>query len=150
MRGHIYQELAIRTESNRFPLDDGRCNQDLWHQSRLLHAGLGLATEAGEFLDPIKKALYYGKPIDAVNLREEIGDLLWYIAIACDALNTTIDAEMVRNINKLKARYPEKFDEVRAVERNLDVERSVLENGYEPYHDDAEEFELNQLAQDNE
>ena len=118
-----YQQLALRTESGRECLGPGfELNVD-----RLLHAGLGLATETGEFLDPLKKHFFYGKPIDEINLKEEIGDILWYCAIACDALGTTIDAEMLRNIAKLKARFPDKFTEEKANERDLDAERSVLE-----------------------
>jgi NTP pyrophosphatase (non-canonical NTP hydrolase) len=125
-----YQTEALRTESAMRPLgpryicEDGENRTDY---NRLLHAAMGMATEAGEFLDPIKKHLFYGKPLDLVNLREEVGDLLWYIAIACDALDTTIDAEMQRNIAKLRKRYPEKFDSVQAVERDLEGERKVLE-----------------------
>lgn len=118
-----YQQLALRTESGRECLGPGfEMNVD-----RLLHAGLGLATEAGEFLDPLKKHFFYGKPIDETNLKEEVGDILWYCAIACDALGTTIDAEMRRNIAKLRARFPDKFSEENANVRDLDVERAVLE-----------------------
>lgn len=122
MNGHVYQSLALRTESHSLPLVGDP------HDSRLLHAGIGLATEAGEFLDPLKKFLFYGKSVDKTNLKEEIGDMLWYIAIACDALDTTISLEMERNIHKLRTRYPEKFTEEQANERDLDAERNALES----------------------
>lgn len=115
-----FTESCKRTESGAVPLG----HQQL---SRLLHAGLGLTTEAGEFVDALKKHLFYNKPLDEVNLREEIGDLLWYIAIGCDALNTTVELEMARVINKLMVRYPDKFDDYHAQVRNLDAERAVLE-----------------------
>lgn len=124
-----FQQLALRTESNRFPLDDGRCNTDLYQLNRLLHAGLGLTTEAGEFVDPLKKRLFYCKPLDLVNLKEELGDLLWYVAIACDALGTTVEQVMETVIAKLQHRYPDKFSDVAAINRDLDGERAVLEKG---------------------
>lgn len=122
--GNTYIEDALRTESALMAVSGERNDTN-----RLLHAAMGLATEAGEFLDPIKKNLFYGKPLDLVNLREEIGDIMWYLAIACSALGTDFETEQARNIAKLKARYPEKFDAVQAVERDLEGERKVLENG---------------------
>ena len=95
--------------------------------SRLLHAGIGMATEAAEFLDQLKKHLFYRKTLDATNLKEEIGDLLWYIAIACDAMDTTVEAEMDRVIRKLRVRFPGKFNTVDAAARDLTAERGELE-----------------------
>ena len=118
-------KLAIRTESTKTPLQ-----LDLYPDctpDRLLHAAMGLSTEANEFLDPIKKHLFYGKPLDLVNLKEELGDMLWYMAIAMDALDTTFEAEMTRVINKLKVRYPDKFTEYDAINRDLTAERRKLE-----------------------
>jgi NTP pyrophosphatase (non-canonical NTP hydrolase) len=115
-----FTSLCKRTESGAVPLG----HQQL---SRLLHAAMGIATEAGEFMDPLKKALFYDKQIDEVNLREEIGDLLWYIAIACDALDTTPELEMARVVAKLRVRYPDKFSDTEALNRNLEAERAVLE-----------------------
>lgn len=74
---------------------------------RLLHGALGCGTEAGELLDAVKRATFYGKPVDAVNVVEECGDLLWYIAIALDAVGATMGQAMARNVAKLRARYPD-------------------------------------------
>lgn len=115
-----FTKAACRTESPNNPLGNSR-------DSRLLHAAIGICTEAGEFFDPLKKYLFYGKLYDEVNLREELGDLLWYIAVACDALDTTVELEMARVIAKLQVRYPEKFSDYLAQERNLEAERAVLE-----------------------
>lgn len=113
---------AIRTESNNFYLDSVG--------PRLIHASMGFVTEAGEFQDALKKALFYGKELDKTNLKEEIGDLLWYMAIAMDALSTDFDAEQDRVIRKLKARYPSKFDNDLAENRDLVAERKILETDY--------------------
>lgn len=100
-----------------------------YNYERLDHACLGLATEIGEFIDPIKKARYYGKLLDVVNLKEELGDALWYIAVAMDELGTDFETETARVINKLHVRYPEKFTGEAATNRDLDAERKVLEDG---------------------
>ncbi len=97
------------------------------HTVRLLHAAMGLCTEAGEFMDMLKKHILYGKPLDEVNLKEELGDKLWYTALALDELKSTFDAVMETNIEKLRARYPNKFTESDALNRNLDKERKILE-----------------------
>jgi NTP pyrophosphatase (non-canonical NTP hydrolase) len=94
---------------------------------RLLHVAMGLCTEAGEFLDVLKKHIFYGKPIDDVNLVEELGDTSWYQRIGCDALEITFTEMLLRNVRKLRARFPEKFTEANANERDLDTERRILE-----------------------
>ena len=112
---------ALRTESLvQRPLAAG--------EMRLLHAGMGLCTEAGEFLDALKKSIFYGKPMDLINLREELGDILWYMAIAMDELGTSFFEEQDRVIRKLRVRYPDKFNIVDANLRDLDGERRALED----------------------
>lgn len=83
----------------------------------LLHAGLGAAGEAGELLDSIKKSFIYNKPLDIVNAREEIGDIFWYLALACRTLNITFEELMQENIDKLTKRYPEKYTDEHAIAR---------------------------------
>ena len=98
------------------------------HTVRLLHAAMGLCTEAGEFMDMLKKHILYGKPLDEVNLNEELGDKLWYTALALDELKTTFDQCMETNIKKLRQRYPNKFTEADALNRDLNKERQILES----------------------
>lgn len=118
-----YIQLALRTESDRaLPPLTGPI------LPRLLHAGLGLSTESGEFLDALKKHIFYGKPLDHTNLLEEVGDLLWYCAIALDTLGGDFPSVMEQNIAKLRARFPTKFSEDAALTRNLAAERSILES----------------------
>lgn len=95
---------------------------------RLLHAAMGMATEAGEFLDMLKKHIFYGKPMDFVNAKEEVGDQMWYAGLAIDVLQTTFNEVLTVNISKLKARYPEKFTEEAAINRDLTTERNILES----------------------
>jgi NTP pyrophosphatase (non-canonical NTP hydrolase) len=156
-------------------------------EANLLHMKLGVITEFGEFLDMIKKHIAYGKPLDYVNLQEEIADIIWYLAnemrIQDISLNGVelitkhfmfkenldkvshdmskilvtyiMNAGMIRsasyfslisdlhmisaklhldfykglenNINKLKIRFPEKFTQEHALNRDLDSERKELE-----------------------
>lgn len=121
-----FVEDSLRTESSQFhELKDE--NGKVYNAPRLLHAALGMQTETAEFSDAIKKALFYGKTLDVVNLKEELGDTFWYIAVAIDELGTTIDDEMTRVIKKLKARYPERFSSDNAINRDLVTERKILE-----------------------
>lgn len=98
---------------------------DFWDQ---LHMVIGISTESGELLDVFKKALAYSKGLDFVNIGEEIGDILWYLINLCRMLNLDPEEIMQININKLKARYPEKFTKEKALNRNLDQEREILES----------------------
>lgn len=158
-----YQVLAKRTCSSL-----GSLEKDL------LHMRLGIITEVGEVLDIFKKELAYNKPIDKVNLGEEIADIAWYLVneatfrgqechiplreyntnslhnliyldIALEEDNWDISTALgflnkfciehslnfeeclYKNIEKLKVRYPDKFTEEAALNRNLDKERKVLE-----------------------
>lgn len=125
MDSRKYMSDAIRTESRDFDAMNTRLLDD--GVKRLLHAGIGISTEAGEFLDALKKHIFYGKELDRVNLAEELGDLFWYMAIVGDELGIKFEDVMDRNITKLKARYGEKFSEEKAENRDLDSERKILE-----------------------
>ena len=89
---------------------------------RLTTAGVGLAAESGEFLEIVKKMVFQGKPWDEHNRKHliiELGDVMWYVAQACMALDISFDEVIEGNIKKLEKRYPGgKFDinysEVRA------------------------------------
>lgn len=117
---------AIKTESRNFTEIGSRMSEV--RNQRLLHAGIGLATEAGEFLDALKKHVFYGKELDTVNLSEEMGDIFWYCALISDELGVDFAKVMDTNIAKLKARYGDKFTESKAEHRNLEKERTILEN----------------------
>ena len=76
---------------------------------RLLTAALGLTAESGEFTEVVKKIILHGKPYNEENvfhMKRELGDICWYIAQACMALDTTFDELIEMNVDKLKARYP--------------------------------------------
>ena len=76
---------------------------------RLLTAALGLTAEAGEFTEVVKKIILQGKPYNEDNvfhMKRELGDICWYLAQACMALDTTFDEVIEMNVDKHKARYP--------------------------------------------
>ena len=76
---------------------------------RLLTAALGICAEGGEFTEVVKKIVFQGKPVNDENIfhmKRELGDICWYLAQACMALDTTFDEVIEMNVEKLKARYP--------------------------------------------
>jgi len=97
---------------------------------RLIHAQMGMTTETGEFTDQLKRHIFYDAPLDTTNLEEEIADWLWYAALALDVIGqptSTFESLMERVVAKLKKRFPEKFTEHHAVNRELAAERKELE-----------------------
>ena len=111
-----YQQKAARTCAKI----DGAIMDDL-------HMVLGMQTEVAEIADVYKKTIAYKKPLDFVNIKEEIGDVMWYIANLCNMNGWDLREILATNISKLEARYPEKFTEELALNRNLSKERGVLE-----------------------
>ena len=91
---------------------------------RLLTAAVGISAEGGEFLEIVKKIAFQGKPYDEANrehLKIELGDVLWYVAQACMALDVSLDDVIAQNITKLAARYPEgHFDSYFSENRRID------------------------------
>jgi NTP pyrophosphatase (non-canonical NTP hydrolase) len=88
---------------------------------RLMTAAFGISAEAGEFTEVIKKIFLQGKPYNEDNvfhLKRELGDICWYIAQACMALDTSFEEVLQMNYEKLSARYPEgTFDIFRSENR---------------------------------
>lgn len=77
---------------------------------RLLNGLIGLNGEAGEAIDILKKHLFQGHELDVEHLALELGDALWYIAVAADAIGYDLEKILVMNRAKLRARYPDGFD----------------------------------------
>ena len=94
---------ALLSRLNKLELEDD-CNIP-----QLLTAALGLTAESGEFTEVVKKIILQGKPYNVDNvfhMKRELGDICWYIAQACMALDTSFDEIIEMNVDKLKARYP--------------------------------------------
>jgi NTP pyrophosphatase (non-canonical NTP hydrolase) len=95
--------------------------------ARLQHAVEGLVTESAELLTALKASKYYGKPLDWVNLKEEAGDMCFFLSMLLDCLGVSLDGVLQANVDKLRARYGDSFSSEKAVNRNLSVERNALE-----------------------
>ena len=77
--------------------------------TQLLTAALGLSAEAGEFTEVVKKIFLQGKPYNEENvfhMKRELGDICWYLAQACMALDTTFDEVIEMKVEKRESRYP--------------------------------------------
>jgi NTP pyrophosphatase (non-canonical NTP hydrolase) len=102
----VYQRLAQRTANAKMdPL------------MRLAVAGLGIAGEAGEVADMIKKHVGHGHPLDKEKLSKELGDALWYVQEISEVLDIPLEDIAAGNILKLMKRYPEGFSEERSINR---------------------------------
>lgn len=87
-----------------------RTAPELNRQQMLIDAALGLTGEAGEVADLVKKANYQGHILDKDAIMKELGDVAWYIALACQGLGVTMQEVFQMNVDKLKKRYPDGFD----------------------------------------
>lgn len=86
--------------------DGNQIKQELTpEQANLLHMGVGVSTEANELLDAIKKHTIYQKPLDIKNVKEELGDLLFYMSNLMQSVNISFDDVLKHNIDKLSVRY---------------------------------------------
>lgn len=102
-----YQKLAMTT-----------LNPDLSPKDVLINGVMGLCGESGEVIDLVKKHLHQGHALDREKLIKELGDVCWYVAEIASALDTDLDTVMQKNIDKLRARYPEGFDTLRSQNRS--------------------------------
>lgn len=83
--------------------------ENKFNPSLLLTAGVGLASEGGEFNEIVKKIMFQGKPVNdetVFHMKRELGDIIWYWINACRALNFDPNEVIAENITKLSARYP--------------------------------------------
>lgn len=109
-----YQEAARRTGAKNNFESEG---------ARLACWGLGLTGEAGEFADLVKKHLFHGRPLVLEKAAKELGDTLWYLAMAADALGLSLSEVATLNIEKLRARYPDGFSHAASAARVDEVAR---------------------------
>lgn len=115
-------------EHQEYDPDDPRSERINEQTIRLLHAAMGLATEAGEFIEALIAHIEHGEELDLVNLAEEIGDVEWYSAIGSDTTGVPLSKIMYTNIKKLEKRFGSKFNTKGALIRKLDEERAILDD----------------------
>lgn len=95
-------------------------------QLDIIHACLGLFSETAEILESTLNSYLADGPIDITNLREELGDILWYTALATRMADSDFERLATANLNKLKVRYPDKFDSENALNRDISAEQQAL------------------------
>ncbi|HLO15165.1 MAG TPA: nucleoside triphosphate pyrophosphohydrolase family protein [Anaerolineales bacterium] len=114
MEANQYQELAARTLVDRPDIEIPD------REMMLVWEALGLAGEAGEVANHVKKGVFHQHGIDIEKLKNEIGDTLWYAAALCTTLGLDLSEIMQANIKKLEVRYPNGFT-AEASKRRVDV-----------------------------
>lgn len=107
-----YQNGTRRTDRESY--DEVKLTEN---QKRILHHSIGIAGESGELVDAVKKHIFYGHELDVVNLKEEAGDLLWYISNLLYSIDSSLEEVMEMNHEKLKKRYAKGFSEKEAKDR---------------------------------
>lgn len=86
-------------------------------QCELIHAAIGIAGEAGELLDAVRKHVFDGQPLDRENVIEELGDLCFYFEAALQTINVERWAIEQENKHKLSKRYKDGYSDQQAQER---------------------------------
>jgi len=79
---------------------------------------IGLAGEAGEVAEIVKKAIFHQQGVDMEKMKKELGDVLWYVAALCSHLEITMEDVMTHNLDKLRARFPEGYSPERTTFRD--------------------------------
>lgn len=101
-----YQELAQRTS-----------NPALDAKGHLFNGVLGLAGEAGECADLVKKHYFQDGRLFVDALEDELGDVMWYVAETARAMGLTLEEVARHNVEKLRRRYPQGFDAEKSLHR---------------------------------
>ena len=104
-----YQQLAMTT-----------LNKEMSKKDMLINGVMGLCGESGEAIDIVKKHLAQGHELNREKLIKELGDIAWYLAEMATVLDIELEEVLVRNIEKLKKRYPEGFDKEKSLNRKED------------------------------
>ena len=99
--------------------------------TRIMHSVLGFATESTELVEQLFETVMSGQDFDRVHLREELGDMFWYSAVMMDTLKLYPPSVLQMVVDKLAARYPDKFTSEAAINRDLVKERQILEKTHD-------------------
>lgn len=112
MNSKDYQIRAQSFDRSYDDLSDRLKNNT--RQLRLLHSIMGMSGEVGETVDAVKKHILYNKELDVTNLKEECGDILWYMSLMLTEIGSSFEEVMQMNFDKLSKRYPQGFTEKHA------------------------------------
>jgi NTP pyrophosphatase (non-canonical NTP hydrolase) len=92
-------------------------NPALSEKDIIINAAMGLCGESGEVIDIVKKWLAQGHELDREHIADELGDIAWYLAEMATVLGISLEDVMIKNIEKLKRRYPEGFSAEKSINR---------------------------------
>jgi NTP pyrophosphatase (non-canonical NTP hydrolase) len=141
MNPNVYQAAAARTEADPcksasrmesvLPVDPNSPDSLHLMPVRINHAIVGLAGEVGELAQLLERWVYYGQSLSVPDVEEEVGDCLWYLALLCTAVGIPMGRAMEGNLAKLKARFPHRFTEEAAANRDSAAERKASDEAME-------------------
>jgi NTP pyrophosphatase (non-canonical NTP hydrolase) len=105
MKLNEYQELASRT-----------ARKDV-KGKKLAEYGMGISGESGELTDYLKKVVFHQHQMDREHVREELGDILWYLSNTAKLCGWTLEEVATFNVEKLMKRYPDGFSSQDSIKR---------------------------------
>lgn len=103
--------LSYQVESNR------TLNKTVSREKQIDQMVYGIVGETGEVIDILKKHLHHGHELDVENVKEEIGDVVWYLSNLCTILDISLQEVLDMNVAKLQRRYPCGFDSEKSINR---------------------------------
>lgn len=106
MQINEYQNLAMKT-----------LNKNLKKEDVLINGVMGLCGESGEVIDIVKKHLHQGHQLNKEDIIKELGDLAWYLAEVAYAIDVDLETVLIKNIEKLKKRFPNGFEVAKSINR---------------------------------
>lgn len=101
------------------------------------HAALGLSDESGEFSSAVKRHLIYGKPLDKVNVVEELGDAAWFVNLGALSIGVPLEVVFAANIAKLQVRYADGYSDAKALGRDKEMERAAIQKVLDDHEAEA-------------
>lgn len=120
---------AMTNLSYQFKTNSQMENNDILPVNpRLFHGIVGISTEATELMEQMVSSIEESRLMDSVNVLEETFDVAWYSAIIHDTLQADMEHTFACGIDKLRKRFPEKFSDDNANNRDVDSERAILDN----------------------
>lgn len=96
---------------------ESKCKQGQNFEERITEAALGLAGESGECVDHVKKWQFHNHLLDVDELCKELGDVMFYATMMCNALNISLESVIQKNMDKLNKRYPDGFSAEKSINR---------------------------------
>ncbi len=106
MQINEYQNLAMKT-----------LNKNLKKEDVLINGVMGLCGESGEVIDIVKKHLHQGHQLNKEDIIKELGDVAWYLAEVAYAIDVDLETVLIKNIEKLKKRFPNGFEVAKSINR---------------------------------